>query len=142
MKKSVKIITSLVLAMVMIMSTVEMASAATSYSWTATKNPGTQEGATTVKMPLYKGTLVFKVTSLTGSCSYLLGKCTTRNYDLYYINNSARNVMITKVNGTQSFKMAFTDEGLKENNMYLKCSVEHNALYSDYVSASGTIYIK
>lgn len=138
MKKLLKTLTSLVMAVAILVSTMEVASAAT-FTWTATKNPGTSIGVDTVEIPLYKGTMTFKVTNLTGSCSYLLGKCVS-NSSLYYINNTAKSVMITKVNGTQTFSMKFTTAGLKEDYMYLKCTVEHNASIGELVSASGKIY--
>lgn len=54
MKKSIKLITTLMLTLTMIMVTVESASAAT-YSWTATKTPGvTGAGLTYVQTPFIK----------------------------------------------------------------------------------------
>lgn len=112
---------------------------AATYSWGATKTPGQTIATDSVQIPIYKGKMTFKVTKLTGSCSYLLGKCTTKS-DKYYINTSTKSVMITEVGGEQSFYMAFVNGGDSGQYMNLVCSVEHNAGVGDLVGAYGTIY--
>lgn len=139
MNKITKKIISLMMAVVMLGAIPQSVSAAT-YYWSATKTPGITSDYDTVKIPLYKGTMTFKVTDLNGSCSYLVGQCESLYSSLYYINNSAKNVKISVENGTQTFSMTFTNSGLNQTYMSLKCSVEHNASVGEFAAASGTIY--
>lgn len=124
MKKSVRLIATLMVAMLMVVATGKNVSAET-YTWTAVKTPGTtQHGTSEVDIPLYKGKMTFKVTSLSGDCSYLLGKVTSSNNSYYYVNTSEKSVMITEVGGEQSFYMSFTTVGNTMDVMTLICSVE------------------
>ena len=139
--KVLKRVTTLMLAMVMAFMMVESVSAET-YPWTSVKTPGnTGCMVRDVKIPAYTGKMTFKVTTLSGNCSYLLGKVVSTYGSKYYINNSSKSVMITKVNGEQSFYMKFVGFNiLTEQYMYLRCSVEHNASIGETVYASGIIY--
>lgn len=139
MKKSIKYIVTLVLTMIMIVGTMKSTFAET-FNWIAVKTPGNTGASDLVDIPLYKGKMTFKVTGLSGNCSYLLGKCTTSSNYYYYINNASKSVMISKVNGEQSFYMAFDHDGDRKQIMTLVCSVEHNASVGDLVSARGIIY--
>lgn len=138
MKKSIKIMLVLMLSVMMITTITENASAAT-INWSVVKTPGMQTASCSVKMPVYKGQMTYKVTGLSGNCSYLLGKCVSANGNYCYINNSTKSVMITKINGQQSFYMKFINGGDSNEYMYFICSVEHNAGIGDLVVGSGTI---
>lgn len=139
MKKNIRMIAALVIAMIMIMTTVESASAAT-FSWSSTKTPGyTSATSTLIKMPLYKGKITFKVTSLSGNCSCLLGQVVSAKPNYCYVNTSSKSVMITKVGGEQAFNMGFTYVGLMQEYMYLSCSVVQNASIGELVYGSGTL---
>lgn len=139
MKKSVRLVATLMAALMMVLAIGKSASAA-SYSWTAVKTPGTiAYGTTTITIPLYKGEMTFKLTNLYGDCSYLLARVASSNEDYYYVDNSIKSVPLTQINGEQTFYMAFTSLGEAQSNMVLIGSVEHNAGYSQFVEASGEI---
>ncbi|MBP3339092.1 MAG: hypothetical protein J6L69_06790 [Lachnospiraceae bacterium] len=139
MNKIVKNIIALMMVLVVV-STMSQSVSAETFYWSATKTPGMTSDYDTVKIALYKGTMTFKVTDLNGSCSYLVGQCESLHSNLYYINNTAKNVKISVENGTQTFIMAFSSAGEKEDYMYLKCSVEHNASVGQLAAAAGIIY--
>lgn len=140
MKKQVRLFVSLMLTLVMVFTISESALAAT-YSWTAVKIPGNSAyGKAVVSIPLYKGEMTFKLTKLEGDCSYLLAKVTSSNESLYYVDTTTKSVMLTKVNGEQSFYMGFTTLGNAENVMKLNCYVEHNADIGKLIQAAGIIY--
>ena len=138
MKKSFKKFLSILLTLGLLISCTTSVNAAT-YSWSASKTPGMTKGSTAVHIPVYKGKMTFMVTKLSGDCSYLLGKCMSIDKD-YYINNSEKSVMVTKVGGAQSFYMRFLNGNELENYFYLVCSVENNADIGDIASAVGVIY--
>lgn len=138
MRKSLKNLLSIVLTLGLLISCATNVNAET-FSWSASKTPGTTKGSTAVQIPIYKGKMTFMVTKLSGDCSYLLGKCVSINKN-YYINNSEKSVMITKVGGAQSFYMRFLNGSELAKYFYLVCSVEHNAYIGDTVSAVGVIY--
>lgn len=138
MKKRIRIMAALMLTVMMVATTLDCAYAA-SYQWTAAKAPGSRVGETITRIPLYKGTMRFTLTALSGDCSYLLGKVTSNDTEHYYVNNSAKCVMLTKVNGYQDFIMEFINNGDSLAIMQLKCTVEHNAPISATVYARGTI---
>lgn len=138
MRKSLKNLLSIVLTLGLLISCTTRVNAAT-HPWSASKTPGVTTGSTMVEIPVYKGKMTFMVTKLSGNCSYLLGKCVSINNN-YYINNSAKCVMITKVGGAQSFYMKFLNGSADADIFYLRCSVEHNAYIGDIVSAVGVIY--
>ncbi len=139
--KAIKKIGTLVLVMVMSFVMVQTASAAT-YEWASIKNPGNAGCvASIVEMPVYAGAITFKTTVLNGNCSYLAGKAEATYPTKYYINNSSRSVLISTVNGEQSFTMKFINFDISEDsNMYLSCTVVHNANIGDTVYARGIIY--
>ena len=136
MNKNVRRIATLIMTIVMVVALNKNVFAET-YTWNATKIPGVQIGEDLKEIPHYKGKMTFKVTGLHGNCSYLLAKCVSYNNSRYYINNTSRSVMITRVNGEQSFYVKFN---YNDDYMYLICSVEHNASIGELVSASGIIY--
>jgi hypothetical protein len=139
--KILKKITTLVLTMVMTFMMVEGASAAT-FPWTTVKNPGSSGcQVDDVQMPIYAGTITFKVTNLTGNCSYQVAIASSTYSSKYYVNNSQRCVKVSKLNGESSFSMKFTNTNIStETYMYIRCSMEHNANIGDTVTTSGILY--
>ena len=140
MKKSVKIIASLLLAVMMIIGSQER-TLAYSTVWAAVKVPGTggTSADTIMNIPLTKGKITFKVTELTGNCSYLIGQCVSTYTNYGYINNSNRSVSVSTVNGEDYFYMSFTTAGAAQDYMYLTCSAKHNASSSELVKVTGTL---
>ena len=137
MKKSIKFM--VILALVAILGiTLQESVFAGEITWSATKTPGSTVANTVKDMPVYKGRITFSVTSLTGTCSYLVGKCVTTEND-YYINNSNRAVMVSLVGGSDSFYIKYQNDSEKNDVIYLTCSVEHNASIGTYVSGSGKL---
>lgn len=140
MKKIMGICMSVVIAFIMVLSICVNANAAT-FDWNSTKTPGTTTSSTDkVKIPLYKGTLTFKVNTMNGNCSYLAAKCQSYYENKYYINNTSKSILISLVGGTQSFSMKFVNGGDSEEYMYLACSIQHNAQIADLLTASGIIF--
>ena len=85
--------------------------------------------------------MFFKATVLSGNCSYLAAKAVSTYPQKYYINNSARSVLISRVNGEQMFTMRFINFDITlESDMYVTCTVEHNASIGETVYAKGIIY--
>ena len=138
MKKRFKFMATLMMVIMMMFVVTENVSAAT-YPWSVTKFPGVTSASDSVQMPLYKGQITYKVTELSGDCSYLAGKCASTTDTYCYINNTNRCVLISKVNGSQSFYMAFTAQGLAREYMYFSCSIEHNAGIGELLTAQGTL---
>ncbi len=62
------------------------------------------------------------------------------NSNLYYINNYSMCAILSKIGAEQSFKMAFVGDGVYEEYMIFRCTVEHNAGITDVVSAAGVLY--
>lgn len=113
---------------------------AATYNWDVIKTPGHSNTVSdTVKMPLFKGQITYKVTSLSGNCSYLVAKVTATKSGYYNINTSSKSVMITKVGGQQAFTMYYTDKGSKEEFVYFNCTIEHNASIGELVCGAGTL---
>ncbi len=140
MKKNVNRIMSMILVvMVMIVATKQNILAAT-YAWSSVKNPGTTGSTITdITMPLYKGKITFKVNDLSGNCSCLYAQVASR-YEMYgYINTSSKDVKITLEGGEQGFYMLFTESGLRQDDMFFRCSMVHNASIGELVTASGVL---
>lgn len=139
--KTLKKLGTLVLAMMMTFVIAQSVSAET-YDWSAVKNPGSSSSSSnSVRLYVTTEELFFKATLLSGNCSYLAGKGVSTYPQKYYINNSARSVLISRVNGEQMFTMRFTNFDItKESYMYVTCTVEHNASIGETVYAKGIIY--
>lgn len=138
MKKRVKLMATLMMVIMMMFVVTENVSAAT-HSWSVTKTPGVTSASDSVQIPLYKGQITYTVTKLSGTCSYLAGKCATPSDRYCYINTTDHCVLISKVNGSQSFYMAFTEAGLEREYMYFSCSIAHNAGATQLLMAEGTL---
>ena len=124
MKVFRKVVT-LVVTMVMAFTMVESASAA-EFPWTATKVPGnTGAGVAYKDVPLCKGEMGLRLDATSGGCSYLVAGIVSYESDLYWINNSNKNVKLTEIGGEQKFYMAFSTAGYAEDYMTYKCTVEH-----------------
>lgn len=139
MSKNLKMIATLMIAIIMVAATKESASAAT-YNWGVAKTPGYQTGMSTKEIPLYKGEMTFKVTNFVGNCSYLVARCSSANGNYYYIDNTSKSVSISKLNGQQSFHMKFINDGDDFDYMNLAFYIDNNAGIGETVSANGIIF--
>ena len=140
MKKTIRIMALLVMAMIMSITTKASALTAT-YYWDVAKNPGSSTAdVDIIKIPSYTGTLTYTVSTMNGDCTCLIAKAESANNSKYYINNLSRNIMLTVVGAKQNFTMIFTEAGKDEPIMQISCTIIQNADISKLVYGSGTIY--
>lgn len=140
MKKSVKMVVALVLALVMVVGTQESFFATTKY-WTINKPIGSTQVSTEVEFPYYKGEITYQLTNwYNPSCSYFVVVC---NYNpiytaFYYIDGYHNGIRLTDAD-TVTFKMGFTNAGLQvQPNLSFVVRLEHNASNVSSVAMSAT----
>lgn len=139
MKKCVKLIAGLLMAMVMMVTNVGSVMAA-SYSWDMNKNPGSSASTDIVTMPFYKGEIYFRVESISGTCPYYAAVCHSKYPNKYYVDNNTQSAMVSVSGATYGFYLEYTVWGILEQTVILETYIDHNGTTGDRISCYGTVY--
>lgn len=146
MKKSIKMIAIVMMAVVMMIASQEYTLAATTkYSWAIRKMPGSTTASDKIYVPPHTEDMEYEVDTLYGTPSLVVARCENPPsvQDRYYINNSTKNIRVSKVS-TTTFRMYFDPETTfaPGEKMEFYSIIEHNAgdnLINETIVSLGSI---
>lgn len=137
MKKNVKMIVALALAVIMVMASQE-SFLANDQDWNISTTSSVNQ-TTEIVIPYYEGDITYKLTSLSGNCTYLVAECQPNAmYAAYYwMNNTAGCIRLTKP-AEETFRMGFSSLGKsKRPDVSFIMYIDHNASAASNISLSA-----
>lgn len=152
MKKSIKMMVVLALALIMGFVSQEdvfaanKATGAITYSWQIMKMPGSTNVTTKVYLPYWENDIIYELDSLTGTCTYVVARCEADPVDdaYYTINNSLSGFEHTKP-ANETFRIKYTTWGiLNKREVTLVMSIKHYSsnLINETLTSTGTVSIE